>query len=102
MSFEALTAIKNVILPITERELSKTPEAGLKALLSLNNITEFDHYDTSEMRLKNSVIQLVLLDLERVQSAKNPIDASVAYLALSRSMIRLARTLIIEDQNDEH
>ena len=55
-----------------------------------------DEYTESEAQLKRSMVQLCLLDLERLVEANTPESAARAYFLLSRTMIRLARALITE------
>ena len=93
----AMHSLRDVISETSERKLSQDPIAGFRALSSLDHQHSALPYDEREVLLKRSVAQLVILDLNRVIAATDTEQAAQAYIALTHTMIRLARTLIKED-----
>ena len=89
--------LRDVISEVSERSLSQDPTTGLRALSSLAHQPSALPYDESEVLLKRSVAQLVTLDLNRVIAATDTDEASQAYIALTHTVIRLARALIKEE-----
>jgi hypothetical protein len=88
--------LKDTIDDISEREISRDPTVGIKAISSLADQLQALNYDEDEVLLKRSVAQLVALDLKRVIAATNTDEASRAYIDLTHTVIRLARALIKE------
>ena len=93
----AINTLRDVIAETSERKLSQDPATGVRALSSLAHQHSVLPYDEREVLLKRSVAQLVILDLNRVIAATDTEQAAQAYIALTHTMIRLARTLIKED-----
>ena len=88
--------LQGEIEKISERDLAKTPAAALRAFSRLARYQSRDENIESEAQPKSLMIQLVALDLKRIEEAKTPESAARAYFMLSHTMIRLARTLITE------
>ena len=86
-----------MISETSERKLSQDPTVGFRALSSLAHQHSVLPYDEREVLLKRSVAQLVSLDLNRVIAARDTDEAAQAYIALTHTVIRLARALIKEE-----